>query len=146
MFPLFPYVSTITGILILIVGFGFHWLGQLISLLDRDLAIRAGIWEAAMPEEYEVYENAIAIADVVIGWIYAIAGIGLILGTSWGYTLAWVPGIILVYHSLCFWSWTGNQKSAGQYLAFTKNPARVAWFLANLITGLLAVVAAVSVL
>lgn len=142
MFDQFPYVGITAGALILIVGFGFHWIGQLISLINRDLAIRIGLWEAGMPPEYEVYENAIAVADVAIGWIYGIVGIGLILGAQWGYTLAWIPGVILIYHSISFWFWTGNQKKAGHQLTFTKNPARAGWFLANFITGMLAVTVA----
>jgi len=31
-----------------------------------------------------VYDNAIAVADIAIGWIYGIAGAGLIPGISWG--------------------------------------------------------------
>ena len=31
---LFPYDNIVIGILILIVGFGFHWIGQLISVLN----------------------------------------------------------------------------------------------------------------
>lgn len=139
---IFPYANIIAGILVLIVGFGFHWIGQLIALVDRDLAIRIGIWEAEMPPDYQVYENAIATADVTIGWIYGIAAIGLILDTPWGITLAWVPGVVLVYHSLCFWFWTGNQKKAGHNLEFTKTPARIGWTLANLITGMLAIMVA----
>lgn len=142
---LFPYAAIITGVLILVVGFGFHWVGQLISLVDRGLATRIGIWEAGMPKEYEVYENAIAVSDVAIGWIYGIAGIGLVLGTTWGFTLAWVPGVVLLYHSLNFWFWTRNQKKAGHHLAFTKTPARVGWFLANFITAVLAIMVALAV-
>jgi hypothetical protein len=142
MFDLIPFVGIITGVLVLIVGFGFHWAGQLISLLDRGLAIRIGLWETGMPREYEVYENAIAVADIAIGWIYGIAGVGLILGAGWGYTLAWIPGVILIYHSISFWFWTGNQKKAGHYLTFTKNPARAGWFLANFITGALSIMVA----
>jgi hypothetical protein len=142
MSDLYSYASVITGLLILIVGFGFHWMGQLISLLDRGLAIRIGLWEAGMPPEYEVYENAIAVTDVAIGWIYGVAGIGLVLGAQWGYTLAWIPGVILIYHGISFWFWTGNQKKAGQHLTFTKTPARVGWFLANFITGILALTVA----
>jgi len=128
--------------LVLVVGFGFHWVGQLISLVDRDLAIRIGIWEVGMPPEYAVYENAIAVADVAIGWIYGVVGIGLILGTPWGSTLAWIPGVVLIYHGISFWFWTANQKRAGHHLAFTKMPARMGWFLANFITGALAVLVA----
>lgn len=31
---LFPYDNIVVGILILIVGFVFHWIGQLISVID----------------------------------------------------------------------------------------------------------------
>jgi hypothetical protein len=135
----FQYISIITGLLVLIVGFGFHWIGQFISVVNRDLAIRIGIWEKDNLPEYEVYENAMAIADVLIGWTYGIAGAALILGSSWGYKLAWIPGVILLYHSLSFWFWTANQEKAGHVTAFTKNPARTAWFLANFVTGVLAI-------
>ena len=135
---LFPYANIVVGILVLIVGFLFHWLGQLISVLDWDLAIRLGLQEQAVPAEYKVYEHGIAMADVVVGWVYGIAGLGLVLDAAWGYKLAWVPGVILVYHSASFWFWTGNWKRAGVQL-----PAyRVPWFLANLITGVLAVMVA----
>ena len=51
----FPYANIIVGILILIVGFGFHFIGQLLSLVNRELAIRMGIWEGDMKPEFEVY-------------------------------------------------------------------------------------------
>jgi hypothetical protein len=137
---LFPYAGVIAGVLVLVVGFGFHFIGQLISLVDRDVAIRLGLWEAGMPESYSVYENAIAVADVALGWVYGIAGAGLITGARWGYVLGLIPGAILLYHSISFWFWTRNQKNAGQHLTFTKNPARSGWFLANFVTGALTVV------
>jgi len=136
---IFLYLGIITGVLVLIVGFGFHWIGQLISIVNRDLAVRIGIWERDNLPEYEVYENAMAVADVALGWTYGIAGAGLVLGTSWGYRLAWIPGVVLLYHSLCFWFWTANQKKSGHPTAFTKNPARAVWFLANFVTGVLAI-------
>lgn len=136
---LFHYASIITGILVLIVGFGFHWIGQFISLVNRDLAIRIGIWEKGNLPEYEVYENAMAVADVLIGWTYGIAGAALILGISWGYKLAWIPGVVLLYHSICFWSWTANQEKAGHHTAFSSGSARIGWFLANFVTGVLAI-------
>ncbi len=136
--PLLYYAGIITGILILIVGFGFHWIGQIISVVNRDLAIQIGIWEKGNLPEYEVYENAIAVTDVLIGWIYGIAGAALLLGISWGYRLAWVPGVVLLYHSLCFWFWTANQENAGQQTAFSSGTARIGWFLANFVTAVLA--------
>ncbi len=142
MSDIFPYAGIVAGVLALIVGFGFHWIGQLISLVDRDLAVRIGIWEKDGLPEYEVYENAMAYADVAIGWIYGIAGAGLILGTQWGYALAWIPGVVMLYHSLCFWFWTANQKKTGHHLTFTKTPARECWFTTNFITGALAIAVA----
>ncbi len=135
-------LSIVTGILVLIVGFGFHWIGQIISLVDRRLAIRLGIWEENNLPEYEVYEEALAVADVAIGWTYGIAGIGLILGTSWGYMLAWIPGVILVYHCISFWCWTGNQIRAGHETITTRQPMRGGWFAANIVTGVLALIVA----
>jgi len=134
---IFQLFSIITGVLVLIVGFGFHWIGQFISVVNRDLAIRFGIWETDNLPEYEVYENAMAITDVVLGWIYGIAGAGLIFSISWAYTLAWIPGFALLYHSIFFWLRTAYQKKANHHVSTTKDPLRTGWFLANFITGIL---------
>ncbi len=134
----FPYDNIIAGLLILLVGFLLHWLGQGLSVINWELATRLGLQEKGMPSEYKVYEHAIAVADSAIGWIYGIAGVGLILGTTWGYKLAWIPGSILVYHAASFWVWTGNARRAGVELGTTKNPLRTVWTIANLTTGLLA--------
>lgn len=138
----FPYDNLIAGILVLVVGFGFHWIGQGLSLLNRELAIRLGIWERDMPPEYAVYEEAIAVADVSLGWLYGIAGVGLILGTSWGYRLAWFPGAILLYHAISFWFWTRNQRRAGYRHGSANTPLREVWTVANLGTALLTIVVA----
>ena len=141
--PVFHSSTLLTGILVLIVGFGFHWIGQLISLANPDLAKRLGILEKDTLPEYEVYENAIAIADVAIGWTYGIAGAALILGIPSGFRLAWIPGVVLLYHSISFWFWTTNQKRAGHHLPFTREPVKTCWFLANFITGTLAISVAI---
>jgi hypothetical protein len=137
---IFPYANIITGVLVLFVGFIFHWIGQLISLLNWEFATKIGVAEKGMLPEYRVYEEAIAVADVLIGWIYAIAGIGIILGTTWGFKLAWFPGVIFIYHSLSFWFWSKNQRKAGHRLM--PDSARIIWFLANFITGILAILTA----
>ena len=137
---MFPYANIIAGLLVLVVGFIFHWIGQLISILNWELATRIGLQERGMPPEYKVYEHGIAVADVSIGWIYGIAGVGLILGTQWGLKLAWVPGVVLVYHSISAWFWTKNQKRFGhQCMA---EPIRIVWCLANFIAGALALLVA----
>jgi hypothetical protein len=133
----FPYDNIVAGCLVLVVGFVFHWLGQMLSVLDWRLATRLGLQEAGMPPEYRVYEHAIAVADAALGWLYGIAGVGLLLGASWGYKLAWFPGVVLVYHAISFWAWTGNQRKAGH--ALTSSSFRVGWAAANLVTGLLAI-------
>ncbi len=138
----FPYDNLVAGILVLVVAFVFHWMGQGLSVLNWELATRLGLQERGMPPEYKVYEHAIAVADVSIGWLYGVAGVGLVLGAPWGYTLAWVPGVVLVYHALSFWAWTANQRRAGHHLSSSRAPLRQAWTLANLVTGLLAVLVA----
>lgn len=132
---IFPYDNIIVGILILIVGFIFHFIGQLISVINWEYAKKIGLQEKDMLPEYKVYEHAIAVADVCIGWLYGIVGIGLIFNISWAYELIWVPAVIFIYHSLSYWFWIKNQKKLG-----SKTPAlgfRIGWFLLNFITGIL---------
>ena len=131
---LFPYANIIVGILIFIVGFGLHFIGQLISLINRGFAVKIGIWEKDMIPEFEVYERGIAVADVMIGWIYGIAAVGLILNAPWAYKLAWIPGVIMVYHGLSFWFWAGNQNKLSRPLH--TNRFRITWSTANLVTGI----------
>ena len=137
---IFPYANMVAGILIFIVGFGLHFIGQLISLVNRKFAVRIGIWEKDMIPEFEVYERGIAVADVMIGWIYGIAAVGLILNIPWAYRLAWIPGVVMVYHSLSFWFWVGNQNKAGYPI--NSKRLRITWTLMNLVTGVLAVLVA----
>jgi hypothetical protein len=137
---LFPYANIVSGVLVLVVGFVFHWVGQLVSVINWKFATKIGLQEKGILPEYKVYEHAIAIADVAIGWIYGIAGVGLILGTQWGYKLAWFPGVVFVYHSISFWFWTGNQKKFGHQI--TSDSIRIGWSLANFITGVLAILVA----
>ncbi|ABD40446.1 hypothetical protein Mhun_0693 [Methanospirillum hungatei JF-1] len=137
-------VKIISGILILIMGFGFHWIGQLISVMNRDLAIRLGIWEKDNLQEYEVYENGISIADVSLGWIYGVAGAGLLLGYEWGYSLCLIPGFALLYHGISFWSWTKNQIKTGHPSSSAKNPIRISWTVCNMLTGALAIMVSLT--
>ena len=137
---LFPYDNIIIGVLIFIVGFCFHWIGQLASVINWKFASKIGLQESKLPKEYKVYEHAIAIADSLIGWIYGFAALGLILNVSWGYKFAWFPGIILLYHSLSFWFWTSNRNRDGNKLE--SNAMRIGWFLANCATGILAILLA----
>ena len=136
----FPYANVVAGVLVLVIGFGFHWIGQLVSVLNWDLATRIGIQEAELPPEYKVYEHAMAVADVALGWIYGLAGLGLLLGTQWGYRLAWFPGVVLVYHSISVWVWWGNQRKAGHKLV--SDSMRVGWPVANFGAGALAILVA----
>ncbi|MFC1536151.1 hypothetical protein ACFL4H_02140 [Candidatus Neomarinimicrobiota bacterium] len=137
---LFPYDNIIIGVLIFIVGFCFHWIGQLVSVINWEFASKIGLQEPKLPKEYKVYEHAIAIADSLIGWIYGFAALGLILNVSWGYKFAWFPGIILLYHSLSFWFWTSNRNRDGNKLE--SNAMRIGWSLANFATGILAILLA----
>jgi len=76
----------------------------------------------------------------MIGWIYGIAGVGLILDVSWSYKVLWFPGIILIYHGISVWFWIGNQKKIGNQLL--TDSFRIFWSLSNIITGILATIIA----
>ena len=136
----FPHANVVAGVFILIVGFCFHWIGQLISVLNWDLATQFGLQEKGMPPEYKVYEHAIAIADTAMGWLYGVAAVGLFLDAEWGYKLAWIPGAILVYHAISAWVWEANRRAAGR--RFWSDALRVGWCIANAIAGLLALLVA----
>lgn len=136
----FPYDNIVAGWLVLVVAFGFHWIGQVLSVLDWELAERLGLQEKDAPPEYRVYEHGIAVADASIGWLYGVAGVGLLLGASWAYKLAWFPGVVLVYHAISFWAWTSNQRRAGHLLYGA--PTRSGWIVANLVAGIMAIIVA----
>jgi hypothetical protein len=142
MSSLFPYANIVAGSLILIVGFGAHWIGQSISLINWDFATRLGLQEEGLLPEYKVYEYSIAVADSAIGWIYGVAAVGLFLSAEWGYKLAWIPGSILVYHAISAWAWEGSRRASGQGL--WSDSFRVGWCSANTVTGLLALIVAWS--
>jgi hypothetical protein len=142
MTQIFPCSNVIAGVLVLIVGFGFHWIGQVFSLLNWERAARIGLQEKSLLPEYKVYEQAIAVADATIGWIYGIAGLGLILDAEWGYRLAWIPGSILIYHGISAWAWEGNRRASGHRT--WSNAMRVGWCSANLVTGAMAILVAWS--
>ena len=135
---IFPYANLVTGILVLIVGFAAHWVAQLISVINWEFATKIGFQEKRMPREFKVYEHAISTADALIGWIYGIAGAGLILNIPWSHKLLWFPGIILLYHGICVWFWMGNQKKLGFQLV--TGSFRIIWSSLNLITGILAII------
>jgi hypothetical protein len=137
---IFPYANIVTGILVLIVGFVFHWLAQLITTINWELATKIGLQEKGMPKEFRVYEQAIANADALIGWLYGIAGVGLILEIPWSYKLLWFPGVILIYHGISVWFWMGNQKKFGYQLV--SDSFRIIWSSLNIITGILATIIA----
>jgi len=132
----FPYANVVAGILILVFGFCFHWLGQLVSVLNWDLATRIGLQEKEMAPEYKVYEHAIAVADTAMAWLYGVAAVGLFINAEWGYKLAWIPVTILLCPSISAWFWEGNRRAAGYQL--WSNSLRIGWCSANAVTGLVA--------
>ena len=144
MTQVFPYANVVAGLMVLVVGFGAHFVGQLISIVDWDLATRLGLQEKGLRPEYRHYEHAIAVSDVVVGWTYPIAAIGLIVDAPFGYACAWLPGAILTYHAVGFWLWTAHHKAAGDEYATTRAPLRQVWAVGNLSTGLLTLAVAAS--
>jgi hypothetical protein len=138
--PLFPHANVLVGLLVFVVGFLFHFIGQLISLISWELAERIGIAERGILPEYRAYEEGMAAADVALGWIYGLAGLGLVLDLPWSFKLAYFPGVVMIYHSISFWFWSRNQIKAGNI--YRTESMRIGWFLANFITGILALLIA----
>lgn len=130
----------LAGLIILVLGFGMHFIGQLISLIDWDSAVKLGIAEKGLLSEYKDYEKGIALADVYIGWIYLPIGLGILLGQNFSFKLAWIPGVVFIYHSLCFFFWTRYQNQAGN--VYRSESMRIGWFIFNFIGGLIVLLVA----
>lgn len=137
---LFIYANLITGALILVIGFGFHFIGQLLSVIDWNRAVKLGIAEKEILPQYKDYEKGMAMADVLIGWIYLIIGVGLILDASWSFKLTWIPGVIFLYHSISFWFWSRNQEHRGY--KYRSTFGKTGWFLVNFLSGILIILVA----
>lgn len=137
-----PYSNIVAAVFVFLVGFCFHWIGQLISLLDWNLATRLGLQERDMLAEYRDYEQAIAVADVSLGWIYGVVAVGLALDAEWGYRLAWIPASVLFYHSVSAWFWERNRRAAGHRL--WSDSMRIGWCGLNLSTAILCLYMALS--
>ena len=137
---LFPYANIVAGVLVLLVGFCAHWLGQCVSVVNWQRATRLGLQEQGLLPEYVVYEHAIAVADTALGWVYGVAAVGLFMNADWGYTLAWIPGSILLYHAIMAWVWEGNRRAAGH--GQWSNTMRIGWCSINALSGILALLVA----
>lgn len=129
---LFPFAHIIGGVLILIVGFGFHFLGQLMGFLHWEPELKHS-FIINMPIKSTGYEHLVAVSDIAIGWSYAIIGMGLYLGRPWGYTLAWIPGIILLLEGSSFLTWCCLKKVQKPDLSLLE---RVEWGSLNIVSGL----------
>jgi hypothetical protein len=140
MSSLFPHANIVAGVFVIVVGFCFHWIGQLVSVLNWPFAEKIGLQEKGMLPEYKVYEHAIAIADISVGWLYGVAGIGLVVGAEWAYKLAWIPGAILIYHAISAWVWERNRRATGHGL--WSNTMRIIWCSSNALAGMLAILVA----
>ena len=137
---LFPFANTVAAIAILVVAFGFHFVGQTFSVLNWRLACRLGLQEVDSPSDYYPYEHGTAVGDMLLGWIYPIAPIGLLLDAEWAYKLAWIPGAILLYHGVSSWFWEADRRAAGHQLQ--SDAFRAIWCGANILTGLIAILVA----
>ena len=132
MYELFPYSNILAGGLVLIVGFGIHWLNQLSLFLNWELMPRHG-FGINLADSPKGYDRFIAISDITLGWMYGIIGIGLFMGTDWGYLLSWIPGVILTLEGISYWIVTsGKHVHEKSYSYFT----RIEWSALNLVSGL----------
>jgi hypothetical protein len=123
------------GAALLVVGFGFHFLGQALSLHDWSLAERLGLQEKDATAAQQDYERGFAVADVLIGWLYGPIAIGLWFEAPWAFKAAFLPGVVFTYHAVGFWFWTARQARGGR--PGIAGPKRVLWAAVNLACGLL---------
>ena len=135
---LFPYSNILAGSLVLIVGFGIHWLNQVANLLHWELMPKQGL-VINIPVNTKKIERFISISDITIGWLYGIIGVGLYLGTSWGYTLAWIPGIMLTVEGISYWIMTNPKHATTKYFSYF---TRMEWSALNFFTGILIILVA----
>jgi hypothetical protein len=133
---LFPYANHVLAAALLVLGLGFHFLGQLVSVMNWPFATRIGLQEKQLAPDQADYEYSIAVADVSLGWLYGLAAVGLATGAEWGYLLAIVPGSILLYHAIFAWVCEGRRRKAGQGL--WSDAFRITWCGANALTACLA--------
>jgi hypothetical protein len=133
-------VSIAAGILTLAVGFGFHFLGQALSLWNWPLAERLGLQDKNASPAQRDYESGTALADVLIGWSYGPIGLGLVCGSPWAFKAAIIPGALFTYHALAFWFWTSAQNRGGRRIM--AEPLRRTWAALNLASGLLVLLSA----
>ena len=135
---LFPYSNILGGVLVLIVGFGIHWLNRVALYLHWEFMPRHG-FGIIFGDSQNNYNRWITISDMTIGWLYGVIGVGLILGMDWGYDLAWIPGVILTLEGISYWINNGKKKSdPAQYTYFTPSE----WKVLNLLTGLFVIIIA----
>ena len=45
---IFPYANIVVGVLVFLIGFVFHWIGQLVSVLNWDFASKVGLQEPGL--------------------------------------------------------------------------------------------------
>lgn len=131
-------VNIVVGTLVFVVAFLFHWAGQTFSLLNYEKAVKWGLQNDGLTPEMNSYELGIAVGDCAVGWTYGIAAAGLLLWnrTSWCYRMAWFPGVVLLYHSVCFYFWTAGWLNLGLDYPLCQPPVRHIWFGANLVTAI----------
>lgn len=138
MYELFPYSNILAGALVLIVGFGIHWLSQVSLFINWELMPRHG-FGLNISANTKGYDRFIAISDITIGWMYGIIGVGLFLGTDWGYVLAWIPGVILSLEGISYWVMTSKKHAPERKFSYF---TRIEWSALNLVTGLFIILVA----
>ena len=136
----FPYANIVAGVLVLVVGFGFHWIGQLVSVLNWDTAQRSASrkWRCC-PSTRSTKTPSPRPTSRWAGSM-ALPLPASCLARTGATSLPGIPGVVLVYHAFSYWFWTGNRRKAGHKLV--SDSMRIGWPVANFVTGTLAIVVA----
>lgn len=132
---LFPGSDTLAGSLMLLLA--LRWIARVCSLVGYHLSAALGIPRGTRSSRRRPVTREDEAIQITVGWIYAIAGSGLILGAAWAPVPACIAGFLLILQGARSWPFLGKS-----FISL----ATVLWSLFNLATGLLVLVIASSAL
>jgi len=129
-----------SGVLLLTIGFGRHWVWQLVYVLRSRTA--SSNPETKRSEATESLESLrrLALVEITTGWIHAISGVGVVTVSMWGARLAWISGVLLILLGLARWTVSARAASAAETHA--SRGVVALWGLVSLSTGGLAIAVA----
>lgn len=109
-------MTTVIGLVVLMVGL-IVWLGQSLTFLKPDLAVKLGVLEPegeVDPTLHIIEARAMGLADMLLAWILPAFALAMLLGhPAWPYLALFGAGVF-VYFSSVFMLSRGYLKQRGK--------------------------------